>query len=160
MFRFWSLNEDVLSNVLSEWTDIRDLVFLDSAMCKIARHYLFQIFKGKAFIHIGQVTSCSEEYYRWLSLKNIRIRNINLLHYNDKPLGEHVIELLRNQKVLKHLLMRNCHNLREILDKYCCNILAMKFHNNPDLTDMQLSTVLSKFGSDFKTILVFVAARI
>ena len=71
--------------VLAEWVPIRDVAFLDSAICnEVNRNFYLQLIAGENFRHSNDYPLGFQDLYFWLAMRGMRVKKLNLREYGTK----------------------------------------------------------------------------
>ncbi len=136
----------VLIPVLTEWVEVKNLVDLDSAFTNNQDREIFlKLIEGDNFVHNFTSTECvPRSFYDWLSIRNLKVKRLDLPGLEKRKLRQSEINILRNHKKLDHLEISFCHTAKAVFDCYCNDIRSLKLLNGQNLTDDEFSEMLSK----------------
>jgi hypothetical protein len=93
MLSIFCLNVDVITSLLIDWLDVKDLCYFDSAILnKKNRKLLLSIMNKDFFVLEGLENSLTNHYYEWLIKRNISIRKLTVTADNSLDLVKKVIK--------------------------------------------------------------------
>jgi hypothetical protein len=147
---YFDFPEDILCSFLMEWTDIVDVICLDTSMCnRTFRERFLELISKDTFIHNGSSVIRDEKLISWIENRSVKVYSIYL---SPQILfsGHIGFQNLSSVKVLKSfycpaliIFLKSFQGQITELDLSMDSVTGEELKSDIQITDIQLEEILS-----------------